>query len=122
MLKTSYFARSAREPGAISIARFPPKWYTGTRYLPLAPPPELLKINNWDGYRRRYSDEVLSVLDPDLVLRDLGVEGADHDIILLCFEKERAHCHRGLVAAWLYQTRGVTVPELGEESITQLIF
>jgi hypothetical protein len=122
MLKTSYFARSALEPGAVSIARFPPKRYTGTHYLPLAPPPELLKIGNWDEYRRRYSEEVLSVLDPDAVLRDLGVEGAGHDIILLCFEKERPHCHRGLVAAWLYETRGITVLELGEESVTQLTF
>jgi hypothetical protein len=62
------------------------------------------------------------VLDPDVVLRDLGVDGAGHDIILLCFEKERPHCHRILVAAWLYETRGITVPELGEESVTQLTF
>jgi hypothetical protein len=122
MLKTSYFARSAKEPGAVSIARFPPKWYTGTCYLPLAPPPALLKIGDWDEYRCRYHEEVLSVLDPDAVLRDLGVDGAVHDIILLCFEKERAHCHRGLVAAWLDETRGIRVSELGEESGTQLTF
>ena len=122
MLMTSYFARSAEEPGAVSIARFPPKWYTGTRYLPLAPPAALLQIGDWDEYRRRYHEEVLSVLDPDAVLRDLGVDGALHDIVLLCFEKERAHCHRRLVAAWLYETRGIRVPELGEESCTQLTF
>jgi hypothetical protein len=60
MLKTSYFARSAKDPGAVSIARFPPKWYTGARYLPLAPPAALLKIGDWDLYRRRYHEEVLS--------------------------------------------------------------
>jgi hypothetical protein len=122
MLKTSYFAKSAKEPGAVSIARFPPKWYTGARYLPLAPPPELLKIHDWDEYRRRYREEVLSVLDPDAVLRDLCVDGAGHDILLCCFEKERAHCHRGLVAAWFFETRGITVPELGQESVTHLPF
>ena len=120
MLKTSYFAKSAQEPGAVSIARFPPKWYTGARYLPLAPAPDLLRIEDWDEYRRRYHAEVLSVLDPDEVLRDLGVERAGHDIILLCFEKERAHCHRGLVAAWFFETRGIRVPELGDESVTRL--
>ena len=122
MLKTSYFARSAKDPGAVSIARFPPKWYTGARYLPLAPPAALLKIGDWDLYRRRYRDEVLSVLDPDEVLRDLGLDGSAHDILLLCFEKDRTHCHRGLVAVWLNETRGITVPELGEESVTQLAF
>jgi hypothetical protein len=120
MLKTSYFARSAKEPGAVSIARFPPKCYTGARYLPLAPPPALLKIGDWDIYRRRYHEEVLSVLDPDAVLGDLGVDEAGHDIVLLCFEKDPAHCHRGLVAAWFHETRGITVPELGQESATQL--
>jgi hypothetical protein len=120
MLRTSNFARSAKEPGAVSIARFQPKWYTGTRYMPLAPPSKLLKLDDWAEYRRRYHEEVLSRLDPDEVLRDLGVEGAGHDIVLLCFEKERTHCHRGLVAEWLYETRGIRVPEVGEESLTRL--
>ena len=120
MLKTSYFAKSAKAPGAVSIARFPPKWYTGARYLPLAPTQDMLKIKDWDEYRRRYHKEVLAALDPDTVLRDLGVDGSDHDIILLCFEKDRTHCHRGLVAAWLHETRGITVPELGNESPTLL--
>jgi hypothetical protein len=122
MLKTSYFAKSAKLPGAVSIARFPPKWYTGTRYLPLAPTPDMLKIHDWDEYRRRYRTEILDVLDPDKVLQDLGAEDAGHDIILLCFEKDRAHCHRGLVAEWFFETRGIAVPELGQESVTQLTF
>ena len=122
MLKTSYFAKSVKTPGAVSIARFPPKWYTGARYLPLAPAPEMLKIKDWDEYRRRYQKEVLSVLDPDNVLRDLGVDGAGHDIVLLCFEKERTHCHRGLVAAWFHETKGIIVPEIGTNATTQLTF
>lgn len=120
MLKTSFFARAAQEPGAVSIARFPPKWYTGARYLPLAPTADMLKMTAWDEYRLRYHDEILSVLDPDEVLRDLNVENTDHDILLLCFEKQRAHCHRGLVAMWLRETRGIWVPELGDESVTLL--
>jgi hypothetical protein len=119
MLLTSYFAKSAKAPGAVSIARFPPKWYTGARYLPLAPTPDMLKIPDWDEYRRRYHEEVLSVLDPDEVLRDLDVEKADYDIVLLCFEKNRTHCHRGLVAEWLYETKGIRVPEIGQDTVTQ---
>jgi uncharacterized protein (DUF488 family) len=112
MLLTSYFAKSARAPGAISIARFPPKWYTGAGCLALAPAPDMLKIHDWDEYRRRYRKEVLDILDPDKVLQDLGAGTATHDIILLCFEKDRTHCHRGLVAEWFHETRGITVPEL----------
>jgi uncharacterized protein (DUF488 family) len=116
MLKTSYFAKSAKEPGVVSISRFPPKWYTGARYLPLAPAPDMLKIRDWEEYRRRYREEVLAVLDPDKVLQDLGVEKAGHDIVLLCFEKDRTHCHRGLVAEWFLEKKGITVPEIGEDS------
>lgn len=120
VLKTSYFKKSAKDPGAVSIARFPPRWYTGARYLPLAPAADMLKIEDWDEYRHRYHEEVLSMLDPDEVLQDLGVDGSDHDILLLCFEKNRSICHRGLVSAWFFNTRGIRVPELGNESITQL--
>ena len=119
MLKTSYFARSAREPGAVSIARFPPRWYTGTRYFRLAPKPDMLKLDDWEEYQKRYRDEILSGLDPDEILRDLDVAGAGHDIILLCFEKERTHCHRGLVAEWFHETIGLEVPEVGSQSTVQ---
>jgi len=122
LLKTSYFVKCAKEPGAVSIARFPPKWYTGAQYLPLAPAADMLRTENWDEYRRRYREEVLSVLDPDAVLRDLGVDNAGHDIVLLCFEKDRSYCHRGLVAAWFQETKGIRVPELGDESVTRLPF
>jgi uncharacterized protein (DUF488 family) len=122
MLVTSYFAKSAKAPGAVSIARFPPTWYSGTCYFPLAPKPDMLKIEDWGEYRHRYQKEVLELLNPDTVLRDLGVDEAGHDIILLCFEKERAHCHRGLVAEWFHETRGITVPEIGTDAITLLTF
>jgi len=122
MLKTSYFAKSAKHPGAVSIARFPPKWYTGARYPRLAPEPEMLRIGDWDEYKRRYKGEILSVLDPEEVIRDLGVDAAAHDIVLLCFEKDRAHCHRGLVAEWFCETMGIVVPELGSDSTHQLTF
>ncbi|MGD0079852.1 MAG: DUF488 domain-containing protein [Methanoregula sp.] len=119
MLKTSYFARSAQEPGAVSIARFPPRGYTGTRYFRLAPTPGMLKLGDWEEYKRRYREEILSNLDPEEILRDLDVAGAGHDIIFLCFEKERTHCHRGLVAEWFSETIGLEVPELGSPSTVQ---
>jgi len=114
MLSTSYFAKSARTPGAVSIARFPPKWYAGPRYVQLAPLPEMLRIGNWEEYRMRYREEILAPLDPDEVLAELAVLAGGPDIILLCFEKDRSHCHRGLVAEWFREKRGLPVPELGD--------
>ena len=115
MLKTGYFATAAKEPGAVSIARFPPKWFAGPRYFRLAPEPWMLEIGDWDDYRRAYRERVLGALDPEEVLRELGVETSPHDIILLCFEKERTRCHRGLVAEWFRETLGLDVPESRRE-------
>jgi uncharacterized protein YeaO (DUF488 family) len=80
----------------------------------------MLKIEGWDEYRRRYRQDILDVLDPDKVLRDLRVEKAGHDIVLLCFEKDRTYCHRGLVAEWFLERKGIMVPELGEEPGRQI--
>ena len=120
MLKTSYFAKSAKEAGAVSIARFPPRGYTGKRYFRLAPTPGMLKLDDWEEYTKRYREEILSGLDPGEVLRELDVAGAGHDVILLCFEKDRAHCHRGLVAEWFNETIGLEVPEVGSPSTVQV--
>jgi len=121
MLCTSYFAKSAKHPGAVSIARFPPGWFTGRCYPALAPKPEMLRIGNWDKYRHRYRNEILLFLDPDDLLQELGVEDAGHDIVLLCFEKDRTLCHRGLVAEWFLETKGITVPELGCSSVQRTL-
>ncbi|HII99380.1 MAG TPA: DUF488 domain-containing protein [Methanoregula sp.] len=119
MLRTSYFARSARAPGAVSISRFPPHWYTGARTFTLAPAPDMLKIDNWEVFRQRYRNEVLATLDPDTVLHELEELVPEGDIVMLCFEKDRTHCHRGLVAEWFLATKGIRVPEVGEESTAQ---
>lgn len=115
MLKTGYFARDRKKPGVVSIARFPPQWYTGPCCFTLAPPPELLKLEDWTEYRRGYRKEVLDRLDPDEVLREIEGLAGGPDIILLCFEKDRSHCHRGLVAEWFSDTRGIRIPESGGE-------
>jgi hypothetical protein len=122
MLRTSYFTKSAKHPGAVSIARFPPKWYTGRCYFALAPAPAMLQIGDWGEYVRRYREEILGPLDPDIVLEELTRIAGSDDIVLLCFEKDRTHCHRGIVAAWLEEMTGIRVPELGDETVTRLPF
>ncbi len=115
MIRTGYFAKHGRHPGAVSIARFPPRWFTGPRCFALAPPPELLRLHDWDTYRARYRQEVLDRLDPGSVLRELESLAGSPDVILLCFEKSRVFCHRRLVAEWFGETKGIPVPETGDE-------
>ena len=38
---------------------------------------------------------------------------------MLCFEKDRTHCHRGLVAEWFLETKELKVPEDGDEDTVQ---
>ena len=59
-------------------------------------------------YARRYNEEVLSKLDA------LG-----KDAILLCGEMPGTFCHRRLVARWLEEELGISVPERGSDDGTQ---
>ncbi|MDF0591721.1 DUF488 family protein, N3 subclade [Candidatus Methanocrinis natronophilus] len=113
-MQTSNFYRSGADPRAVAISRTQPKGWTGRIYGPLAPSWRLLqaaKRGEIDEaeYSRRYREEVLSRLDPAAVYADLG-----EDAVLLCWERAGAFCHRRLVAEWLEEELGVSVPEMGE--------
>jgi len=111
-MRTSYFAKSSKNPGAISIARSSPHNYKGLSYIQLAPSWDLL---NWykntlrmktsiaktnEGYAWRYRREVLHYLDPNIVYAEL-LKLTIHEPILLCWERPGEFCHRILVAKWL---------------------
>jgi len=115
-MQTSNFARSGSHPRAVAISRTQPRGWTGRAYEPLAPPWRLLQAAksgaiDEEEYIRRYLEEVLSKLDPVRVYADLG-----EDAVLLCWERSGAFCHRRLVAEWLEEKLGVSVPEVGEVS------
>jgi len=65
----------------------------------------MLKMGE-EEYRQKYQ-AILARLDPRKVYEDLGQEA-----VLLCWEQPGEFCHRRLVAAWLEEALGVTVPEL----------
>ena len=113
-MNTSSFSRSGSHLRAVAISRTRPRGWTGRIYEPLAPSWHLLaealsgEIDEAE-YSRRYREEVLSKLDPAAVRADLG-----EDAVLLCWERAGAFCHRRLVAEWLEEGLGVSVPEVGE--------
>ena len=116
-METSSFKLAGSDPRAVSIARYPP-WrgpsaFKGKRYLALAPSIGLLKA--WKAgeisqaeYTQRFYQETLSFLDPGQVFQELGAEA-----ILLCYEDPGKFCHRRLVASWLEESLGVSIPERG---------
>jgi uncharacterized protein (DUF488 family) len=105
-LETSNFAKSSKDPNAVAISQGIPKWYTGRRYLALAPSWALVKVEDEALYRRLYHEQVLSKLDPLAVFDELGP-----DAVLLCWEAPGKFCHRRVVAEWFEEALGVTVNE-----------
>jgi hypothetical protein len=112
MIQTSYYQKSGSLPNAVGISQGVPKWYTGALYKKLAPPWEIVKIENEATFRRLYHEMVLSHLNPVHVADDL--EGK----VLLCWELPGQFCHRRLVAEWLEKNLLIEVPELDAPKAT----
>jgi hypothetical protein len=115
MIYTSYFAFARDVPPEflVSIAGKSPPGFMGAEYRKLAP-----KYNWWrewhdkklsnEWYVQKYGDTVLSELNPEDVLRELG----DNKLIL-CWEAPGKFCHRHIVAEWLTRA-GAEVRELSQ--------
>ena len=113
-MKTSYFFNTiaAEDPHAVSIARWPPRWWgSRRRYITLAPSASLLNRSRtglpWPEYVEEYKRDVLAKLDPAKAFADLGQWA-----ILLCWEKPGENCHRRLVSEWLEKALNIKIPEL----------
>jgi len=114
---TSYFAAPgiAADPRAVSIARYPPRWWgKRRRCIDLAPSVGLLREAKaglpWHLYVKEYRREVLARLTPSDIFTNY------HAAILLCWEAPEPsihfYCHRRLVASWIETALGVHVPEV----------
>ncbi|MBN2570306.1 MAG: DUF488 family protein [Deltaproteobacteria bacterium] len=113
-MKTSYFGnkKAIENPDAVSIARWPPRWWgSRRRYIALAPSIKLLNSSKaglpWPEYVKEYQQNVLAKLDPAKVFLELGANS-----VLLCWERPGEDCHRRLVAEWLETLLKIKVPEL----------
>jgi len=116
MITTSNFAQSAEHPDAVAISGGVPRWYKGRRYMPLAPPRWLLKAKDPERFDREYRKQ-LEALDAKQIAEELGPNA-----ILLCWESFNVRCHRRLVAEWLEEKLGITVPEVDHERCESLPF
>jgi len=115
-MNTSYYAKNADHPNAVSIAGRAPDWYKGRQYKKLAPKYWFFKKfkDEWDDkygdeeyYTEQFYKEILNKLDPKEVAEELG-----EDAIILCWEKSGKFCHRHLVAKWLSDNLNIEIKEL----------
>ena len=110
-MQTSYFAKSAGHPLAVSIAGKAPAGFSGRVYKKLAPKFWFYQKYKVDGdevfYTEQYYKEVLALLNPKEVYEELGEEA-----VLLCWEGKGKFCHRRLIAEWLEKNLGIQIKEL----------
>jgi hypothetical protein len=102
----------------IAICRGTPNWRSGyRRYIPLNPLRRGFHASR-EVFTRIYTEEVLGILEPERVVKDL-LDLADGRIpALLCWEPPEPGprwCHRSLVSVWLWERLGLEVPEFGLE-------
>lgn len=122
MIYTTYFAQLRNLPPhiiPISICGKAPTWYDGIQYKKLAPKYDFFmewkKNRNNDFYIKCFNEQVLSQLNPEVVVKELDDMLISHTtsidfkynqintphIALICYEKPDDFCHRHLVAKWL---------------------
>lgn len=80
-------------------------------------PPEMVlrllkeKAITWEGYRAAYLDSLKTVEAQEWMKR-VADHAKNHDIVLVCYEKDAEHCHRTLLANEIAERFGVAY--LGE--------
>ena len=115
---TSYFAISRKLPPdavQVSIALYQPKNWGGNCCRSLAPSRNMLDAyksnNDQEAYKKSYN-QMLGVRSQEALFEGLKLCYEGRDVILMCYEKPDAFCHRHLVAAWL-KAAGIPCEEWG---------
>jgi hypothetical protein len=115
-LYTSYYARSGKRPGAISISAKAPFFYKGDATLTLAPSWELLrayKEGKIDAYG--YTEWFGRLLKERNLTPRTVIDNLKEGATMLCYEKVGDFCHRHIVAVWLNQSGLAQVYELQKD-------
>lgn len=142
MIFTSYFAQIRNFTDNIvplSIAQYPPKWYTGACTKLLAPPSELLLSYKGQGvseeeYTKVYTKKIVDLINSgqfdlnklaDTVIPFTGdglpvKDSQTNHLALCCFEKPTDFCHRHILASILSDYQIANIQELSKEMIAQL--
>jgi hypothetical protein len=103
----------------IGISRGVPRRRTGYRRCAALQPGPWLSSTGLEEFTKLYNDEILGVLDPELVVKQLLEIADGRTPALLCWEPPEPGpkwCHRSLVSIWLYEKTGLIVPEYGLEN------
>ena len=106
---TSYFGNllKLKEKGIkpISIALFPPKWYTGDELHAVAPDPVIFtgykeNIVSEERFKKFYENKIKQI-GKEKILKMIEDIAEGQDVALVCFEAPGCFCHRHILADYL---------------------
>jgi len=117
MIQTSFFSSKAPRGRKVSIAKWPPRYWTGERAPLLAP--STPKATDWAAaYRRDLEERFPTPWKLQHYLEE--IERRTPNPILCCFEADATQCHRRVLAAFIKERLNWDVPEWHQQSSEQI--
>ena len=100
----------------VSISLYRPKEFNGMQINSFAPTKELLEDYknglSEKEYEIRYREHINNLSDIYAFFKIMAKQAKGRDILLLCYEKKNAFCHRHILSDIIYERYGYRIQEL----------
>lgn len=100
----------------VSISLFRPKEFNGMQINSFAPTKELLEDYknglSEQEYETRYREQIDKLSDIYAFFKIMAKQAKGRDILLLCYEKKSAFCHRHILSDIIFERYGYRIQEL----------
>lgn len=100
----------------VSISLIRPREYNGMHIQSLAPKKQLLDdYHNGlspEEYEVRYREQINKLNDIHSLFEIMAKQAKGRDILLLCYEKKSAFCHRHILSDIIFERYGYRIQEL----------
>ena len=100
----------------VSISLFRPKEFNGIQINSFAPTKELLSDYknglSEEEYETRYREQINKLSDIYAFFKIMAQQANGRDILLLCYEKKNAFCHRHILSDIIFERYGYRIQEL----------
>lgn len=100
----------------VSISLTRPREFNGMHIVSLAPTRQLLDdYHNGltpEEYEPRYREQISKLNDIHALFEIMAKQAKGRDILLLCYEKKNAFCHRHILSDIIFERYGYRIEEL----------
>lgn len=100
----------------VSISYYRPREFKGMQIQSFAPTKELLEdYKNGlspEQYELRYREQINKLADIYSFFQIMAKQAKGRNILLLCYEKKNAFCHRHILSDIIYERYGYRIKEL----------